>query len=467
MAGIVTCRAYLPHYFLTGEMLAREWGAPPSKLAKRVAGFDEDPLTMAAHASLEAGDRPEAVFFASTTAPYAEKSCASILAAVLDLPPEARTLDFGGSLRGAAKAIAAAADAVGAGSAQTCLVASGDMRQVEPGSPNEITYGDAGAAVIVGEDNLTARLLEHAGVSSELLHTWRRAGDRYVKSGDVRFSQQYGYVDNLNAVIAAVLGKAGLKPAGIAKVIIAVPEIRPIRSILKKNGFDEKAQWHDPLTGFTGFTGTPHPLVLLASALENSQPGEKILLCSYGDGADAMLLETTERVKELAESKPLKAQLKRRKEIPSYTRFLDIRNALDRWDHIEGAFASTIMEHRDKAVILGLKGRKCTECSTVSTLKLPVCPACHARDAFEEVKLSRTGSIFTFSQEYYFPTPEPPVSMVSVDLDGGGRLLTQMTECEPEDVKIGGKVELVFRKMHEAGGYHNYYWKARPLQQRS
>lgn len=467
MAGIVTCRAYLPRYFLTGEMLAREWGAPPTKLAKRVAGFDEDPLTMAAHASLEAGIRPDAVSFASTSAPYAEKSCASILAVVLDVPPGARTLDFGGSLRGATRAIAAAADTVDAGSAETCLVAAGDTRQVEPGSPVEITYGDAGAAVVVGTDNLTAKMLDYVSVSSELLHTWRRASDRYVKSGDIRFSQQYGYEDNVNAVIAAILKKTSLKPADVAKVIVAVPEIRPIRNILKKNGFDEKTQWHDPLTGFTGFTGTPHPLVLLASALESSQPGEKILLCSYGDGADAMLLETTERVKELAESLPLKAQLKRRREIPSYTKFLDIRNDLGRWDHIEGAFASTVMEHRDKAAILGLRGRKCTECAGISTLKLPVCPACHARDQFEEVKLSRTGSIFTFSQEHYFPSPETPVSMVSVDLDGGGRLLTQMTDCEPEDVKVGARVELVFRKMHEAGGYHNYYWKARPLQQRS
>jgi 3-hydroxy-3-methylglutaryl CoA synthase len=407
------------------------------------------------------------VFFVSTTAPYAEKSCASILAGVLDLPQEARTLDFAGSLRGAAKAITAAADAINAGSVHTCLVAAGDTRRVKPGSPDEIAFGDAGAVVVVGKDNLTAKLLEHASVSSELLHTWRRAGDRYVKSGDVRFSQQYGYVDSLSTVIPTVLEKAGLKPADVAKVIVAIPEIRPIRTVLKKNGFDEKTQWHDPLTGFAGFTGTPHPLVLLASALENSQPGEKILLCSYGDGADAMLLETTERVKELAESKPLKVQLKHRKEIPSYTKFLDFRNDLRRWDHIEGAFASTIMEHRDKAAILGLRGRKCTECSAISTLKLPVCPACHTRDQFEEVKLSRTGIIFTFSQEHYFPTPEPPVSMVSVDLDGGGRLLTQMTDYEPEDVKVGGKVELVFRKMHEAGGYHNYYWKARPLQQRS
>jgi len=463
MVGIVSCGVYLPRYFLTGEMLAQAWGTPPSKLAKRVAGFDEDSLTMAAQASLNMAEKPQAVYFASTTSPYEEKSCASILAGVLDLPPETRTVNFNGSLRSATTAIINASDAIAAGSVKTCLVGTGDMRQVEPGSPDEIVYGDAGAALTLGTENLLAKLLDNFSVSSEFLHTWRREGDKYIRSGDIRFSQEYGYVHNAGAAITGLLKKTGVKPADISKVIVALPEIRPIRTILKQAGFNEKEQWYDPLTGFSGFTGTPHPLVLLASALENSAPGEKILVCSYGDGADALLFETTNQVEEMKKRQQVKAQLKRRKEIPSYTIFLDIRNSLSRWDNIEGAFASTIMEHRDKKAILGLIGRKCTGCGEISTLKLPVCPACHARQQFEEVKLSRTGTIFTYSQEHYFPTPEPPVTMVSIDLDGGGRLLTQMTDYEPDSVKIRDRVELVFRRMHEAGAYHNYYWKARPL----
>ena len=464
MFGIISCGVYLPRYFMTGEMLAQAWGMPPSRLARRVAGFDEDPLTLAAQAALDIGTGAEAVCFASTTSPCEEKSCAAILSAVLDMPPEARTLNLTGSLRSATSAIVAAKDLIEAGSAGTCLVAAGDMRQVEPGASDEIAYGDAGAAAVLGSDNLVARLLDHVSVSSEFLHTWRRSGDRYIKSGDIRFSQSHGYQRLLDDVVSKLMAKTGLKAADISKVIIAIPEIRPIRAILKQAGFDLKTQWYDPLTGFTGFTGTPHPLVLLSSALENSEPGEKILLCAYGDGADALLFETTERVKELKESAPVKAQLARRREIPSYTRFLDLRNALSRWDHFEGAFASTIMEHRDRDAILCLKGRKCKNCGEVSTLKLPVCPGCKSKQNFEAVKLGRTGNIFTFSQEHYFPTPEPPVTMVSIDLDGGGRLLVQMTDYEYEPVKIGDRVELVFRKMHEAGGYHNYYWKARPLQ---
>ncbi len=207
MIGIISCRVYLPRYFMTGEMLAQAWGTPPNKLARRVAGFDEDPLTLAAQASLGMDDEPQAVYFASTTSPYEEKSCATILAALLDLPPEARTVNLAGSLRCATSAIIAASDSIKAGSIETCLVAAGDSRQAEPGSPEEIIFGDAGAAVMLGEENLIAKLLDYVTLSSEFLHSWRREGDPYVRSGDVRFSQQYGYVNNLTEAVEKLLSK--------------------------------------------------------------------------------------------------------------------------------------------------------------------------------------------------------------------------------------------------------------------
>jgi uncharacterized OB-fold protein len=37
-----------------------------------------------------------------------------------------------------------------------------------------------------------------------------------------------------------------------------------------------------------------------------------------------------------------------------------------------------------------------------------------------------------------------------------------MTDCEPEKVAIDDEVEMTFRRMHSAGGVHNYFWKARP-----
>ena len=80
----------------------------------------------------------------------------------------------------------------------------------------------------------------------------------------------------------------------------------------------------------------------------------------------------------------------------------------------------------------------------------------------DDVKLAKKGKLQTYSQEYYYPTPEPPVNMVVIDLDDGSRFLTQMTDTSAEDVKIGMDLELTFRRLHEGGNFHNYCWKAKP-----
>ena len=52
--------------------------------------------------------------------------------------------------------------------------------------------------------------------------------------------------------------------------------------------------------------------------------------------------------------------------------------------------------------------------------------------------------------------------MAVIDLEGGGRLYLQVADAADGEVKIGTAVELTFRRLHEAGGNRNYFWKARP-----
>ena len=53
--------------------------------------------------------------------------------------------------------------------------------------------------------------------------------------------------------------------------------------------------------------------------------------------------------------------------------------------------------------------------------------------------------------------------MTVVDFDGGGRGYLMMTDRNPADVKIDQPVEMTFRRMYEAEGFTNYYWKCRPV----
>jgi hypothetical protein len=40
-----------------------------------------------------------------------------------------------------------------------------------------------------------------------------------------------------------------------------------------------------------------------------------------------------------------------------------------------------------------------------------------------------------------------------------------MADAAPEDVEIGTRTEMTFRRLYTSGGVHNYFWKARPYGQ--
>ncbi|MBW1907809.1 MAG: hypothetical protein JRJ24_21510 [Deltaproteobacteria bacterium] len=86
--------------------MANAWGVPAAPGERAVANADEDSVTMAVAAGSDclAGIDPssiDALYFATTTAPYDEKQCAGVIAAALDLRTDINTADFTGSLRAA------------------------------------------------------------------------------------------------------------------------------------------------------------------------------------------------------------------------------------------------------------------------------------------------------------------------------------------------------------------------------
>src|SRR5262249_60676469 len=155
MSGILGAAAYVPRYRLPREVIAREWGGVPGKGERAVANHDEDSLTMAVNAAAaipEAGGRPDAVFFATTTPPYAEKQGAGTIAGALDLPPTTRTLDIGSTLRAGTSSVLAALDTVGGNGPERVLVVAADCRLGEPESAAEQAFGDAAAALLSGRE---------------------------------------------------------------------------------------------------------------------------------------------------------------------------------------------------------------------------------------------------------------------------------------------------------------------------
>ncbi|MFD0854526.1 Zn-ribbon domain-containing OB-fold protein, partial [Actinomadura adrarensis] len=75
----------------------------------------------------------------------------------------------------------------------------------------------------------------------------------------------------------------------------------------------------------------------------------------------------------------------------------------------------------------------------------------------------RLGTVVTFTVDRLAYSPSPPVIFAVVDFDGGGRLPVELTDADEEEIRIGTRVEMTFRRLYTAEGVHNYFWKARPM----
>ena len=67
--------------------------------------------------------------------------------------------------------------------------------------------------------------------------------------------------------------------------------------------------------------------------------------------------------------------------------------------------------------------------------------------------------------DYFAGSPDPPQVVTMIEVEGGARILLQMTDVDPKEIKLDLPVEFVFRKIHEFGGTPNYFWKATPVRQ--
>src|SRR5688572_24118167 len=160
-AGIVAYGAYLPRLRIERSAIAAAtaWVAAPRPRPpaghRTYCNWDEDSLTMAIEAArdcLQGRERASVswVGFASTTAPFADRSNAGVLATALDLPETTATLDSAGSQRAGSTALNAALDRVGTKASGLALVAAADRRLARPGSAAELAYGHGAVALLLG-----------------------------------------------------------------------------------------------------------------------------------------------------------------------------------------------------------------------------------------------------------------------------------------------------------------------------
>lgn len=93
---------------------------------------------------------------------------------------------------------------------------------------------------------------------------------------------------------------------------------------------------------------------------------------------------------------------------------------------------------------------RCDQCSTVIWYPREFCPACGSLDV-SWFEASGRGSVYSFSivrkgENMY--TAAAPYVLAYVELEEGPRIMTNIVDCEVEEVAIGQAVSVVF---HDTG----------------
>ncbi len=476
--GILAFGGYIPKRRLARKTIAQAmgWFSPALKAQGRgeraIGAWDEDALTMAVEAArnVRRTEHPDldTVWLASTTLPYADRDNAAILVEALGINPKLDTLDLSASQRAGTAALASALKA----GDSTSLVVASDCRAAKPASPLEMKLGHGAAALTVGSsDAAPVNFLGHRAVSQDMVDHFRARGERFDYSVEDRWVRDEGFFKVIPETVDALLKETRVKGGDIQHVIFPCPA-RVAQRLGKVLGLTEGALVDD-LAASCGFTGTPHPLLMLVRTLESAQPGEKILLVGFGQGADALLFETSKHLGEYQARRSIDAQLEDGVDEPSYVRYLAQQNLIPiDWGNraeFDNRTALTAF-HRNRDSVTSFNGGQCEDCDTVQFPRSRICvnPECRKVDTQVSIPLADVrGRIKSFTEDWLASSVNPPLQYGNVELEGGGNIFMEFTDCSPGSLAVGQTMEMCFRIKDVDGrrGFTRYFWKPTPVEE--
>lgn len=485
MTGITAYGAYIPRRRLQRKAIAQAnaWFAPNmvgSARGERAMGnWDEDALTMAVEAGRDClpaqepvKDRAfvDAIYFASTSMPYSDRQNAGVVAAGLQLGEAISSADVTSSQRAGLSAVIAALDAVASGRAKSPLVVAGEKRKARAASSQEMQYGDAAAAFTFGKENVIATYVGAHSVTADFVDHFRGEGEDFDYGWEERWIRDEGYTKIVPAAVKGLLEKTGVKASDIAHFILPCPFAKLDQTLAKQCGIDP-AKVRDNLAATVGDSGSAHALLMLAAALEDAKPGEKILVAQFGQGCDALIFEATRALAELPKRNGVKGSLARRKEETNYLKYLAFNGLIELEKgmraEVDKRTALTVL-YRKNDMLLGLSGGKCRVCGTAQYPLSRICvnPNCKAVDSQDPYGFSeRPGTVLSWSADFLTYAMDPPNHYGMITFAEGGRFMADITDVEQGQVDSGTKVRMAFRikDFDEKRGFRRYFWKAVPV----
>jgi len=475
--GILSFGAYLPRLRLQRKSIAaaNTWFAPAlrglAKGERAMANWDEDSVTMALEAArdcLGATDRSAlgGLLLASTTHPYDDRQNAGIVANALNLGSALAVLDVTGSQRAGSSALA---NALASKATRQALVVAAEHRLAKAASVQEMHYGDGAAAFLLGSGNPIARLLAAHSETVDFVDHFRGHDASHDYAWEERWIRDEGYLKIVPRAIDAVMKKAGIAADAVAHFCMPCTLARVGPAVAKRAGIPEAAV-RDTLAAVCGDTGAAHPLLLLALAIEEAKPGDRILVAAFGQGCDALLFEVTGARGGFAPGRGVQGSLARRKEESNYLKFLAFNDhlALERGMRAETDKATPLSTlYRNRDMVTGLVGGRCRACGTPQFPSGRYCvnPECNALDSQDRHPFCDVpASVMSYTADALTYAPDPPHYYGMVRFEGGGRMMADFTDVDDGKVEVGMPMRMMFRvkETDPVRGFVRYFWKAAP-----
>jgi hydroxymethylglutaryl-CoA synthase len=306
--GIIGYGAYVPRYRLPATEISRIWRGGLSLepiVEKSVPGIDEDVVTMSVEAGRNALVRadvdPEeirAVWVGSESHPYAVKPTSTIVAEALGITPYTQAADLEFACKAGSEAMVAAMALVGSEMGDYALAVGMDTAQGKPGDALEYTAAAGGAAFLIGPAEESLAVIE--GTISYVTDTpdfWRREGQKYPEHGG-RFTGQPAYFRHIQNAATCLLNDLNRNPEDYKNVIFHQPNTKFPKTAARDLGFSPEQIQTGLLSPRIGNTYAGSSLIGLTAVLDQAQPGDRVLMVSFGSGAgsDAISFLVTDEI---------------------------------------------------------------------------------------------------------------------------------------------------------------------------
>ncbi len=241
-----------------------------------------------------------AVWVGSESHPYAVKPTSTLVAEAIGAVPNVQAADWEFACKAGTEAMVAAIGFVGSGMAHYAMAIGMDTAQGKPGDALEYTAGAGGAAFVVGpaEDSLAVINATYSYVT-DTPDFWRRPEAKYPEHG-MRFTGEPAYFKHITEAGSHMMEAMGTTPKDYRWAVFHQPNTKFPQRVASLLGFNMQQIEPGLLVPVIGNTYAGAALIGLTSTLDIAEPGDRVLVVSFGSGAgsDAFDILVTDQLAE-------------------------------------------------------------------------------------------------------------------------------------------------------------------------